>query len=152
MGMIPVMVVLRGQLSNSAPILTRALRAYRRMDLSGLPCSRRRRPMVKPVIWLSAAQIDEVVARYRAGATVKQLGTRFGVHRHTIANHLRDRDIRLRGGPMTTDEVTQAAALYNQGLSLAKVGTHFGRDASTIHLALGRLGVTFRDSQGRERS
>jgi hypothetical protein len=57
-----LVVLLRGQLSNSAPNLSRALRAYRRMDLSHSSCSRPTRPVAKPVIWLSAAQIDEAVA------------------------------------------------------------------------------------------
>lgn len=144
-------VVLRRQLSNSAPPLIQALRAYRRMSLSRLPHRGRQRVAGKSVKLLSEAEVDEVVIGYLGGATVQKLGTRFSVHRHTISRHLADRDIRLRGGPMTTDEVDQATALYRGGLSLAKVGAHFGRDASTIHVALRRVGVVFRDSQGRER-
>ena len=144
-------MVLRGQLENPSPTVTRALSAYRKQDSHGVQQPKRRHRTVKSQKRLSEREIDEAIAGYEAGATLRQLGTQFDVSRHTISKHLRARGIQLRLSSLTPDEIEEAKQLYAQGLSLARVGQHFNRDASLIHLTLRRAGVQCRDPQGRDR-
>src|ERR1700694_4191046 len=56
---------------------------------------------------------QEVVARlvseYEAGATVYELAASQGMHRTTVANHLRKAGLRLRLDGLQPDEINQAA-------------------------------------------
>ena len=50
---------------------------------------------------------------------------------------------------LLTDLLDEARQLYDQGWSLASIGTHFGVNASTVWHALRRAGVPMRDTHGR---
>ncbi len=91
-----------------------------------------------------------MVAAYENGATARAVGRLFGISRHTVTGHLKARGIALRHRPLGPEQVAEAIRLYGQGWSLARVGEHFGRDATLIHLVLKREGVPRRDCQGRE--
>lgn len=100
---------------------------------------------------LHKTEIADLVRQYRQGATVYELADSFGIHRTTVSDHLRRQCVRLRGHRMTGSEIDQAAALYQAGLSLARVGERLGFDGKTIMNALHAKGVRMRDSHGRER-
>ena len=147
-----ILVVLWGQLSNSSPPLTAALRAYRRFDQSVLhrghhyaavPHQRRS--------GLSPAEIRAFIDGYEAGRTAKELGAEVGVSRQTVVRHLKKNGITTRKRPISEDELARAIALYRQGWSLAKVGELLERDPTTVSHLLERAGVPRRDTQGRER-
>jgi hypothetical protein len=52
---------------------------------------------------------------------------------------------------MTPEQIHQAADLYNEGWSLARVGRAVGADAETVRKRLREVGVAMRDCQGRDR-
>jgi DNA-binding NarL/FixJ family response regulator len=146
------MVVLRRQLTNSAPTLVRALRAYRHMTLR--PANQDHSPRHRPVRTarrLSPKEIRAAVEAYKAGATAREIGERLGVDRRTISGHLKAVGVRLRLSPLTPEEAAHAAHLYAGGLSMAQVGERLGRSNSLIRLTLKRAGIRSRDSHGQDR-
>lgn len=140
-------------MSNLAPPLERALRAYRTMH--HVPSKQdhfTKKPRPRTVRLLRAAEVDALVGRYEAGATVYQLAAEFRISRGTVSNHLHARGIRLRLTPMTKSETQTAIALYREGLTMAEVADQVGRSASLISLTVKRAGMTARDSHGRPRT
>jgi len=100
---------------------------------------------------LRQREIDELVAGYRAGATVYQLANEFRIHRGTVSLLLERHRVSLRNRPLSPAQIEQARVLYATGQSLAKVGKQLGCDANTVRLALVKVGVRMRDSHGRDR-
>lgn len=62
--------------------------------------------------FLSPAQVDELVALYEAGATLVELGERFGVHRRTAAAHLVRRSVPIRRRGLDECHLAEAVELY----------------------------------------
>ncbi len=100
--------------------------------------------------WLTSDQQAELISRYLAGDTAHQLAETFRVHRTTVAKLLVDAGIR-RPRSLTPEQVQEAIRLYADGWSCEHIGQHFGRDHSTIWLALKRADVKLRDTHGRGR-
>jgi len=139
------LVVLQRLFSNSSSTpLTRAIRAYRRVDLSLAPHGR---PTGAPkrAKWLNGTELARLVDRYSSGATVYELATEFSVDRKTISRHLKAAGIRMGLRPLTTAQVEEAIRLYTSGLSLAAVGRELGVHASTVNLALRKREMTLRN-------
>jgi hypothetical protein len=113
-------VVLWRHLSNPISSLKRALTAYHRIDPSAHCPTSAARPTHRTIHRLTATEVDEAMADYRAGATIRELGSRFGVDRHAVARALKARGVQLRRTRMTTAEVQEAAKLYAQDLSLVQ--------------------------------
>jgi HAMP domain-containing protein len=145
-------VVIARLLSNPTSPLKRALAAYRQMDLSHPAPKPTRRPISRTIHRLTAVEIDQAIAGYQAGSTLRELGTRFGVSRHAISRNLKARGVQIRLTSMVSEEIEAAAALYASGLSLAQIGSQLGYDATTVHLALRAAGVQMRDTHGRDRA
>ena len=72
--------------------------------------------------YLSPAQVDELVALYEAGATLVELGERFGVHHRTAAAHLVRRSVPIRRRGLNEHHLAEAVELYTSGLTLLEVG------------------------------
>ena len=142
-------MVLGRWLSNPSSPLKRALRAYRKLDLSATTSAFRAHTPVKRAKWLNPTELNQIVERYQAGATVYDLADQFGVRRQTIAKQLKAQGVRLRCTSLTEAEIARAIELYATGLSTAKVGAQLGRDHSTIWHALKGAGVQLRDTHGR---
>jgi DNA-binding CsgD family transcriptional regulator len=83
--------------------------------------------------------------------SVLELARHYGINRHTVAKHLRDDGITLRGGQtkLTPSNIAKAAQLYADGHSLAAVGVHLGVDHTTVYKALKKIRVPMRDTHGR---
>ncbi len=141
-------VVLPRWLSNPSPALNRALRAYRKLDLSQVKAPVRR-PVVKRAKTLNEAQVAQLVARYRVGQTTYELADQFGVWRGTVARHLKAAGVTLNAPAMTEREIARAVELYATGMSTAKIGEQLGRKPATVWSALKRVGVQMRDAHGR---
>jgi DNA-directed RNA polymerase specialized sigma24 family protein len=101
---------------------------------------------------LDPDQVREIIAGYQSGATVYELGARFGIERRTVSNILHRNDVPMRQRSLTPDQVDTAIHLYNLGWSLARVGGHLGIDPTTVRNRLRERGVRTRDTQGRPRS
>jgi len=99
---------------------------------------------------LRAEQIDELVARYRDGATLIELASRFGIHRRTVAEHLTRRKVPIRRrGRFDPSRIHEAADLYDSGLTLVEVGLKVGAGPQAVRRALAEHGVPIREGGGR---
>lgn len=90
-----------------------------------------------------------VVARYKDGATSTALAADFGVAKSTILRILRDARIVVRRQSLTLDQVTEAARLYESGLSLSQVARHLDVNQETMRVAIIATGITLRPPTGR---
>ena len=77
---------------------------------------------------LRAEQVDELVARYRDGATLVELASLFSIHRRTVAEHLTRRKVPIRRGRFDPSRIHEAADLYDSGLTLVEVGLKVGAE------------------------
>ncbi|TVT62481.1 hypothetical protein FNH05_00920 [Amycolatopsis rhizosphaerae] len=114
------------------------------------PSTKRDRP--RRVRQLTDEQIQQLIAAYRSGATVYDLGEQFGIERRTVSNILHRREVPMRRRGLSPEQVDDAIHLYNLGWSLARVGRHLGVNHTTVLTRLRERGVPTRDSQGRPRS
>lgn len=101
---------------------------------------------------LDTDDVQELIAGYQAGATVYELGPRFGIERRTVSAVLRRHGVPMRRRSLSIDQVDTAIHLYVLGWSLARVGEHLGVDPTTVLNSLRRRGVRTRDARGRHRS
>lgn len=95
--------------------------------------------------------LDEAERRYKEGEILRLIADDLGVSRQRLAERLRGRGVRLRGGRPTPEQVLEMSRRYEQGESLARVGARLGFNAGTVRAHLLREGVSLRDSHGRER-
>lgn len=69
-----------------------------------------RGPLVRSIVvaqtLLGAAEVDELVAMYVAGTTMREIAEHFRVRRTTVAIHLRRRSVPMRRGKLTAAQVT----------------------------------------------
>jgi hypothetical protein len=99
-----------------------------------------------------SALVRELIAGYRAGATVYELSARFGIERRTISNILHRHDVPMRRCGLSPEQVDTAIHRYNLGWSLARVGQHLGVDHTTVLTKLRERGIPTRHTHGRPRS
>lgn len=93
---------------------------------------------------LIPAQVDELVALYRDGMTLVELGERFSVHRRTAAAHLVRRSVPIRTRGLDECHLAKAVELYVGGVTLMEVGLRFGASQQAVRRALAAEGVTIR--------
>lgn len=94
---------------------------------------------------LSDDQRINVASRYEAGATTTQLAKEYGVAKSTIIGILRSAQVVVRRQPLTPEQVSEAARLYREGLSLSQVATRLGVNQETMRVAVIRAGVALRE-------
>jgi AraC-like DNA-binding protein len=97
-------------------------------------------------------EVDQLVAKYEAGATVLELGELLGISRQTVGNYLRQRGIDTRPRGLAPEDVGAAAVLYQRGWSLARIADRFDTSPNTVRSRFKEVGITMRDTHGRERS
>jgi hypothetical protein len=110
------------------------------------------RPKTGRARQLDANQVQELISGYEAGATVYELGDRFGIERRTVSTILHRHGIPMRRRGLSPDQVDDAIHLYNLGWSLARVGKHLNVDHVTVLNKLRERGVPTRDTHGRPRT
>ena len=99
--------------------------------------------------FLSPTQVEELVALYEEGATLVELGKRFGIHRRTAAAHLVRQSVPIRRRGLDERHLAEAVELYVDGLTLMEVGLRFGVSQQAVRRALARAGVRIRPSGRR---
>jgi DNA-directed RNA polymerase specialized sigma24 family protein len=97
---------------------------------------------------LPPVEVERLVMRYRAGATMGELAADFGIHRETVGLHLKRQQVEARLRPLTPEQTQEAALLYARGLSSAKVGEQLGCSADAVRHALAKAGVAIRPRRG----
>jgi predicted transcriptional regulator len=93
---------------------------------------------------LTKAQMVEMTAKYKAGATVYELAAEFGCHRATVAERLKKAGVILRGQSPTPGVIDSMDRLYASGLSLHEVGKQLGVAAGTVRSHLRNNGAQIR--------
>jgi len=101
---------------------------------------------------LDTDQVQELIAGYQAGATVYELGARFGIERRTVSNLLHRHDVQMRRRGLSPNQVDDAIRLYDSGWSLARIGDHLSVDSTTVLNRLRERDIPTRDTHGRPRS
>jgi hypothetical protein len=143
-------VDLRGTYSNTKPqveALETLLRKLPDPTTSAPPPTDRPKP--GRARQLDANQIQELIAGYQAGATVYELGARFGIDRRTVSNILHRHGVPMRRRGLSPDQVDDAIHLYNLGWSLARVGQHLNVHHTTVLTKLRERAIPTRDPHGR---
>jgi len=85
---------------------------------------------------LTEAQVAEMAAKYKTGATVYELADEFGCHRATVAERLKKAGVVLRGQPPTSEDIDSMVNLIASGLSPQAVGKQLGFCANTVRNCL----------------
>jgi hypothetical protein len=117
------------------------------------PCLRTsKKPLPKTAKQLKADQVRDLIARYQSGATVYELGDRFGIERRTVSTILHRHGVPIRCRSLSSEQVDAAIDLYNSGWSLARVGERLAVDPTTALNRLREYGVRARDALGRPRA
>lgn len=113
----------------------RALEALiRKLPKPGSPVPKRpKRARPGSARQLGASQTQELIAAYRAGSTVYQLGDQFGIDRRTVGKILTRNGVQTKHPGLTAVGVDRAAQLYEDGWSLARIGERLGVTATTVH-------------------
>nr|WP_300148981.1 helix-turn-helix domain-containing protein [Propionicimonas sp.] len=99
---------------------------------------------------LTAVEVDRLVGEYLGGAGVAELADRYGVHRTTVATHLRRRSTPRRLAGLDINERAEAVRLYRSGISLRAIGRRMGVDRKTVRAVVVSAGVAIRSGRGAE--
>jgi hypothetical protein len=94
--------------------------------------------------FLTAQDVTDIAARYQAGETTDQIGSRYGISKTRVATVLREHGDTIRRQGLNDQQVSEAAELYVAGRSLAWLGTRFGVSHTTIAAVLRQEGVRLR--------
>lgn len=86
--------------------------------------------------FLTPAQVETLVASYRAGSDTTELSKTFGIHRRTVVIHLKRQGVPLRRDGLPAKHIKTAVRLYEEGWSLARIGTKFGTTTNTVRAVL----------------
>lgn len=97
---------------------------------------------------VSPSVVDELVAGYQAGTSVPKLAVQYAINRETVGKHLKTRGINTREPKISSEQIQEAAALYREGWSLARLGKTFGVDDGTVRSRLLEVGVVMRPQRG----
>jgi hypothetical protein len=100
---------------------------------------------------LDTSAAGELIDAYRAGAKIKDLARRFDVHRTTVTSLLCRHGIERRPVGLSPDQARDAARLYGDGWSPARLGEKFGVDDMTVRRYLLLAGVVMRSPHERRR-
>ena len=98
--------------------------------------------------FLTVQDIADIMARYEAGETTQEIGSRYGISKTRVATVLREQGIAIRRQGLTDEQVREAATLYAAGRSLARLGIRFGVSHTTVAAALRQQSVHFRTRPG----
>ncbi len=85
---------------------------------------------------LCPVEIDQLVTDYHSLQSIYRVADLYGLHRNTVAQHLKDRGVRLGRLSLQASEIERAQELKDRGLSLNAIGRTLGRDPKTVKAAL----------------
>lgn len=109
-------------------------------DARGSVASYRRRRV------LTAAEVEQILDRYRAGERIQTIAVDLEVDRRQIRKLLYEHGAASPPVRLTARQIRRAAELYERGSSLADVAEQFGVSATTIRRCLTKQGVDTRPS------
>jgi predicted DNA-binding protein (UPF0251 family) len=110
------------------------------------------RPKPAQARQLETDQAEKLIVGYQAGATVYELGERFGIDRKTVSRILHRHDVPMRRAGLRPEQVREAVRLYDQGWSTSQIATRMKTDQRTVQRRLGEQGMQMRAAHGSPRS
>lgn len=145
-------VDLRGRYWNQRAQVRTLESLLRKLPSPATPVRRRQTPrMPGRARRLDDGQVQALIEGYQAGATVYELGERFGISRQTVSRYLHRRGVPMRRQGLTPEQIDEAVRLYEAGWSLARIGAQMDVDATTVLARLRERHVRTRNAHGRER-
>jgi hypothetical protein len=141
----PLRTLISRVLKGSAPRTSRS-RRMRTADSRGPARENSRQSQTR----LSASNRAELVAAYASGAPVNELVARFGVHRSTVWQAAFRAGLVTRCPELAGDVLTEAARLYESGLTLGQVAARLEISRDGARSAIIVAGGTIRP-RGRRR-
>ena len=99
---------------------------------------------------LTAEETEQVITRYRQGASIVDLVKEYGRHRTTVAKKLIDAGVEIREKAPTEQQIEEMARLYESGASLARTGKRVGFSPNTVLKYLRERGTEIRHGPGRK--
>lgn len=129
-----------------------------RRRAADLPALLHRRPRTQAVRErqvqrrLTPEQVDQLVAEYQASDDMTVLAARWGLHRTTVAGHLKRVGVELRRRDMPAERMDEAVRMYGEGWSLERLAERYCCDDETVRQALKRAGVSLRKPWKRGQS
>ena len=96
----------------------------------------------------SPQEIEDLVARYNAGAAIRALSLEYGVSRSGLRQLLQAEGVTLRVQGIMPEDAEKAVRLYETGLTIRQVVDLVGYSYGTIRSALHENGVAMRAGRG----
>lgn len=119
--------------------------ASRKKLVHKLAPTRPARRSYKPNRKLLPDELQSLVAKYEAGASIADLAAEFGMHTQTVDAHLKRHGVEKRGAfKLSPERVDQAVKLYADGWSTIEIAKKFNISTNAARLSLIRAGVTLR--------
>jgi transposase-like protein len=98
---------------------------------------------------LNPEQVDQLIAEYQTGDSMLQLAKRWGLHRTTVAEHLRRAGVVVKQRGVPPEWLHEAIRLYKDGWSCQRLAERFRCDDETVRQTLKRHGVQLRSPWDR---
>ncbi len=89
-----------------------------------------------------------MIERYEAGETSTALAEAYGVAKSTILGILRANSVVVRRQPLTPEQVSEAARMYESGLSLSEAAERLSVNQETMRVAIIAAGTNLRPPTG----
>lgn len=109
-----------------------------------IPDPRSLKRRIDPDTW------EQIVAKYKAGATTPQLCLEYGLSKTGLLNHLHERGVQLRRQPLAPEQVEEASRLYGYGFSIAAIANYLDTSYNNVRQNLERLGIERRPRGGSQ--
>ncbi|CEI26762.1 Hypothetical protein PFCIRM516_07400 [Propionibacterium freudenreichii] len=90
---------------------------------------------------LTPFEVDQLVGDYEAGSGVRELASKYGIHRATVFAHLQRREVPRRRPGLNDQEQAEAVRLSRQGMSMRSIGRRMDVDRKAVRGALVDAGV-----------
>jgi DNA invertase Pin-like site-specific DNA recombinase len=90
---------------------------------------------------LADADIQQLVADYRAGSAARDLAERYGLARSTVVGLLRKQGVVIRYPQMTPADRIRVVELYQSGVTQIEIARQLGRHKGVIWHVLERAGL-----------
>jgi lambda repressor-like predicted transcriptional regulator len=116
--------------------------ALPKIDEKAIPRSLRRR--------LAAEVREALVARHKAGESIKALSREFGISESGLRDLLTAEEMLYRKQPITPEDIDLAVQLYASGLTVKQVVKRLSYPIGTIRRVLRERGVTMRSHSTRQ--
>lgn len=90
--------------------------------------------------------INDIIALYKDGVSVKKISERYNCSDTTIRNKLRQNGVKLKNKRITKEKSQQIATMYNSGADVKDLAKLFGLNPVTIRKHIKKHGIELRNN------